>query len=113
MFSNLFAYKWYAVAIAFLVYSVGVWNISERVAENDFNRERLRHAEEIIRIKQENDQLASQLSGQLQTALEQLDNSSKKHQKDLLDALAQDKRFSMCRVTDSVRELYKRKLQAQ
>lgn len=110
MFSE---YKWYAIAIAFVVYSFGVWHVSGQVSENEFNKERLAAANEIIRIKTFNDNLAGSITTSLQTGLAKINADSKKNQKDLLNEMSKDSRYSTCLVTDSVHDLYKRKLQNQ
>ena len=106
-------WKWVLIAALVLAYSISVWNVSSGYADNAYNKERLRHSEEIIRIKVENEEALTKLNTEFATLKEELEQSAKKSQKELLDELAKDNRYSICRVTDGVRDVYKRKLQAQ
>ena len=111
MLKTLFnEYKYVALAALFLAYSIGVWNVSGKVTDNSNLRTALRHSEEIIKIKTENEKLVEKLSGELQQELKDLKEAQQKHQKAIEDALT-DPRYSQCTTTASVRELYKRKLQ--
>ena len=112
MFFNLGQYKWYAAAILFLVYSIGVWNVSADVRENEYNAEKLRLSNQIIQIQEENNRLNSSLSASLTESLQKQQALQTQHIKDLTNALSKSTVYVSCRNTDSVRELYKRKLQA-
>lgn len=113
MMSVLFAkYKYIALGILFLVYSIGVWRVSGEVVDAGYNRERLHRAEEIIAIKAENDLLLAKVSQAFQQGLTTLQKQQEQHNKEMEDAL-KDKRYTECAVTDSVRDLYKRKLKTK
>lgn len=114
MLQTLFnEYKWTALGVLLLAYSIGVWHVSSGYTDNAYNKERLRHSEEIIRIKVENEEALTKLTEEWATLRGELEQSAKKSQKELLDELAKDNRYSICRVTDGVRDVYKRKLQTQ
>lgn len=104
-------FKWYAVAILFLVYSVGVWNVSADVRENEFNAEKLRLANQVIKLQEDNLKLNGELSGALTAALAKQQAQQAQYMKDLTNALSKSTVYVSCRNTDSVRELYKRKLE--
>lgn len=112
MFFNLSQYKWYAIAILFLVYSIGVWNVSADIRENEYNAEKLRLANQIILIQEENRKLNDSLSTSLTAAFTKQQVLQTQHIKDLTNALSKSTVYVSCRNTDSVRELYKRKLEA-
>lgn len=105
-------YKWYVAAVLFLVYSVGVWNVSGEVKESSYNLERLHAAEEIIRVQQENEKITAEITINLNNKLAEQAAAATKHQKEVLYAI-KDSRYTTCVNTDRVRDLYKRKLQAQ
>jgi hypothetical protein len=112
MLFNLSEYKWYIAAVLFLVYSIGVWNVSADVRENEFNAEKLRLANQVIQIQEENNRLNGLLSASLADSLTKQQALQTQHIKDLTNALSKSTVYVSCRNTDSVRELYKRKLQA-
>lgn len=105
-------YKYVVLAILFVVYSVGVWNVSGKVADNSHLRMQLRHSEEIIKIKSENEELLQKVSAEFQTSLTTLHEAQQQHYKAIEDAL-KDPRYTQCTTTDSVRDLYKRKLKGK
>lgn len=105
-------YKYVALAVLFVVYSVGVWNVSSKVTDNAYLRTALNRSEEIIRIKTENDDLVRKVTKEFHDELKALGASQELHQKAIEDAL-KDPRYTQCTTTDSVRELYKRKLNAK
>ena len=113
MLKILSSYKWYAIALLFLAYSVGVWNVSSKVHDTEVARDRLRQAEKIIEIQNQNEELLTAITDQLRATEARLKEQAKKDQKDLLDELAKDPRYRTCTVTDGVRDIYKRKLQSQ
>lgn len=99
-------FKLYALIAALAVWTGGVWYVTSSLKEAGYNAERLAQAQEIIKIKDENAALATKLS------------------KDVLAALAEYKKgqnaikptapvYNDCLVDDSVRDQYKRKLEAQ
>lgn len=102
-------YKWIAVAIAFLVYSIGLWHVSSEVQDAGYNRERLHRAEEIIDIKAKNDELLAQVSKGFQESLATIKTEHEQHQKDMNEAL-KDARYTSCTVSDSVRDLYRKRI---
>jgi uncharacterized membrane protein len=104
-------YKWFAVAILFLAYSVGVWNVSADVKENEYLAEKIRLSNHIIQIQEENTKLSSDLSTALAASLTKQQALQTQYMKDLTNALSKSTVYVSCRNTDSVRELYKRKLE--
>lgn len=106
-------YKWYAVAVLFLVYSVGVWNVSADVRENEYNKEKLELSNQIVKLQEENLRLNTEVSTALRVALAKQSTIQSKDIKDLKDALSKSTVYMSCRNTDSVQQLYKRKLQTQ
>lgn len=106
-------HKWILVAALLLAYSVFVWDVSSKVTDNAYSRERLRHSEQIITMQVENDKLLGDIRSELQASEERLKKQGQQDRKDLLDELAKDDRYRTCTVTPGVRDLYKRKLQSQ
>lgn len=100
------SFKQYAVAIAFVVYSLGVWHVSSGYAENAFNKERLEAAERVIAVTQQNAALATSLKDEVKAALAEY----KKGNNAIKPAAPV---YRDCLVDDSVRNQYKRKLEAQ
>lgn len=114
MLKTLFAeYKWIAFGIILLAYSIGVWNVSSKVHDVEVARDRLRQAERIIEIQNQNEELLASIRDELRATEARLKEQAKKDQKALIDELAKDPRYRTCTVTDGVRDLYKRKLQSQ
>lgn len=105
-------YKWLLIAIAFSVYSIFVWNTSKDIAESAYLKQSLRHAEETIKLKQANIDLAADMSRDYQKALKEFQDNADANKKELADELKATV-YSTCRNTDGVRNNYKRKLQAQ
>ncbi len=60
--SILNQYKWYAVAVAFLVYSVGVWNVSAGLERADFTKQELQRTELILKNTVSNQELDTAIS---------------------------------------------------
>lgn len=106
-------YKFYILGILLVVYSIGVWHISGQVKENSFNAERLKNANEIIRIQAANASLSQTISQQLQAGLAQFAQQSKQDKKALSDEIKSNRVYSDCKLTDGVRDQYKRKLETQ
>lgn len=107
MLKTLFdKYKYAALAIAFVVYSVFLWNVSSDRATASFVEKQLEN-------QLANAKLAEDLSTQLDKALKQLAGASKAQTKELLDELAKDPRYKLCLTTDGVRNAIQRKLDAQ
>lgn len=102
-------YKYIALAVVFVVYSVGVWNVSSRLTDNGYLRTALNRSEEIIELKVKNDELVASLSGQFQAGLEAMRKEQQLHQEALIEAL-KDPRYTQCTTTDSVRDLYRQRL---
>jgi hypothetical protein len=114
MLKTLFnQYKWYALALLFLAYSVGVWNVSSKVHDTEVARDRLRAVEQIIEIKQKNEETLDAIRKDFQSSMKKQAEQSTKHYKELSDAIAKDKRYTDCTVTDGVRDIYERKLESQ
>lgn len=105
-------YKYVALAVLFVVYSVGVWDVSSRLTDNGYLRTALNRSEEIIQIKEANDTLVKKISGEFQTSLNALVEDNRKSQEALVEAL-KDPVYTQCRTTDSVQQLYKRKLKSK
>lgn len=99
-------YKYYALALILVVYSFGVWHVSAGYAESGYNKERLANAEAVIRVTNENAALASSLTGEVKAALAE-------YKKGLNALKPSAPVYSDCLVDDSVRDQYKRKLEAQ
>ena len=106
MLSLFSQFKYYALALVFVVYSFGVWHVSSGYANNEFNKERLAAANEVIRIKDENAALATKLSSDVTAALAEY----KKGQNAIKPSAPV---YNDCLVDGSVRNEYKRKLEAQ
>lgn len=107
MLSLLFdRYKYVALAIVFIVYSVFLWNVSSQRATASFVEKQL--ANQVANAK-----LAEDLSTKLDKTLSALTDNSKAQTKELLDELAKDPRYKLCLTTDGVRNAIQRKLDAQ
>lgn len=106
-------YKYYALAIAFLVYSIGVWNVSSGYASNDFNKERLRNAEEIIKIKTENEELLVDITKRFQDQMSEQRKANSQINKDTIDAITTNPIYQSCVNDKRVLDNYKRKLKTQ
>jgi hypothetical protein len=106
-------YKLYIIAAFLVVWSVGIWHVSGQVKENAFNEERLKNAQAIIKVQEANATLAQRVSKELQEGLQQFADQSKKDKKALTDEIKSNRVYSDCKLTDSVRDQYKRKLEAQ
>ena len=106
-------WKYIILLSLLVVYSVGIWNVSYKVHDVEVARDRLRQAERVIEIQNQNEALLTTITEQLRATEARLKEQAKKDQKDLLDELAKDPRYRTCTVTDGVRDLYKRKLQSQ
>lgn len=112
MFTFLSTWKYALLAGLALVWSVCVWHVAVGYTSNSFTEQKLQQAQELIHMQNYNDQLADRVATQLQAALNAADKQRDLDKKDLLDAL-KDSRYADCTNTDSVRNLYQRKLQAQ
>lgn len=106
-------YKWILILVLLAAYSVFVWNVSHKVHDTEVARDRLRQAEQIIQIKEENDRKIAEISATMNKGLKDVAAQSTKHYKELSDAIAKDPRYSSCTVTDGVRDVYERKLESQ
>lgn len=113
MLSLLNKYKWYVLAVAFLVYSVGVWNVSAGIQGARFTEKELTRTEEILKNTVNNQQLAATVSKAVQEALAEYNKTAKEQTKEILDEIAKDPRYQSCRVSDSVRNNIQRKLDSQ
>lgn len=113
MLSLFNTYKWYIAAIGLLAYSVFVWNIAGDAQENSYNKERLAHAQEVIKVQQENLELSKQLSQSQRKLLEESAADNLALTKGLIDEIAKDPRFKSCRTTDGVRSALQRKIDRQ
>lgn len=102
-------YKYIALAVLFVVYSVGVWNVSSRLTDNGYLRTALNRSEEIIALKVKNDELIAKLSGEFQAGLSTLREDQRLHQEALVEAL-KDPRYTQCTTTDSVHDLYRKRV---
>lgn len=100
------SFKLYAAAIAFVVYSVLLWTVCSGYAENGFNKQRLAAAERVIEVTKQNAALASSLKDEVKAALAEY----KKGQNAIKPTAPV---YNDCLVDDSVRDQYKRKLEAQ
>lgn len=99
-------YKLYAIIAALVVWSGGVWYVTSSLKEASFNKERLAQAEAIIKIKEANEALATELVTSVKDAL-------KEYKKDLNGLKPTAPVYNDCLVDDSVRNQYKRKLETQ
>lgn len=99
-------YKYVAAALAFVVYSMFLWNVSSDRATAGFVAKQLE-------TQVANAKLAEDLTTRLEGALKKLSSTSKAQTKELLDELAKDPRYKLCLTTDGVRNAIKRKLDAQ
>lgn len=99
-------FKLYGLIAAFAVWTGGVWYVTSSLKEAGYNAERLAQAREIIRIKDANATLATDLTKQMRDALDKY-----KKDQDALKPTAPV--YNDCLVDDSVRNQYKRKLEAQ
>lgn len=106
-------YKWIAIAIAFLIYSVSVWNVSSGYHATQYTKEKLALTEETLKITKENATLSGQLAKSLQETLDARKDTSTQTTKELIDEIAKDPRFKSCRTTDGVRSALQRKLDSQ
>lgn len=114
MLKTLFAeYKWVALGIAFLVYSVSVWNISTGYNNTKHVTEKLALTQETLRVTKANSELSGRLAQALTEQLAALETNNKAMTKELIDEIAQDPRFKSCRTTDGVRSALQRKLDSQ
>lgn len=106
-------YKWYVVAILFLTYSVGVWNVSGRIKDTVHLRDQVRQQEKFIEIQANNEKLREEISKLLQQNLEANSKAFRDTQKELLDEILLDPRYKSCTTTDRVRNALQRQLNRQ
>lgn len=99
-------FKLYGLIAAIVVWTGGVWYVTSSLKEAGYNKERLAHAEEVIRINAVNSKLATDLTQQITKALAD-------YKKDTHAIKPTAPVYNDCLVDDSVRNQYKRKLEAQ
>lgn len=113
MLSLFNRYKWYVLAVGFLVYSVGVWNVSAGIQNAGFTKKELDRTEKILETTISNQQLADAVSKAVQEALAEYNKTAKEQTKELLNEINKDPRYQSCRTSDSVRDNLQRKLDSQ
>lgn len=111
--SFLSKWKWYILAILFLVYSVGVWDVSARIQDNAHLTDRVKQQERFIAIQADNDKLRDDIAKMLAENSEKQRKENKAANKELLDDILKDPVYQSCRITDGVRNAIKRKLDSQ
>lgn len=95
------------------MWSAGIWFVAGDVKENAYNKERLATAQATMKIIDSNAATAAALSKQLQDSLQKLAPTLAAINKDNMNEIATNPVYHDCRITDGVRNNYKRKLQAQ
>lgn len=106
-------WKWYIVAVLFLVYSVGLWDVRGRVADNSHLRTQIRQQEKFIAMQADNDKLRDDIAKIVAEASEKQRKANADANKELLNEILKDPVYQSCRVTDGVRNAIKRKLDSQ
>lgn len=106
-------WKWYIAAILFLIYSVGVWDVSGRVSDNTHLRDQVKQQEKFISIQADNDKLRNDIAKMLVDFAAKQRADNKAANKELMDDILKDPVYKSCRVTDGVRNAIKRKLDSQ
>jgi len=106
-------WKWYIAAVLFLVYSVGVWDVSGRISDNSHLRAQVRQQEKFIEIQADNDKLRGDISKMLAEFSDKQRIANQEANKELMNEILKDPIYQSCRITDGVRSAIKRKLNSQ
>lgn len=106
MLEFLNKWKWYALAFLFLVYSVGVWNVSGTYATSTLVQQELTRT-------QNNEKIRVEVAKIVQEGLDAYKTTARKSTEDIINEVLKDPVYKSCRVTDGVRDAIKRKLASQ
>lgn len=106
-------WKWLFLSVAFLTYSVLVWDISGRISDNTHLRDQVKQQERFIEIQADNNKLRDDIAKMLAEAAAKQRQVNADANKELLNEILKDPVYQSCRVTDGVRNAIKRKLDSQ
>lgn len=106
-------YKWAALAVAFLIYSISVWNISGTVTSAVYLRDQVKQQEQFIVLQANNDKLKNDISKMLQETLKKTQEDNRLITEDIIREVLKDPVYKSCLVTDGVRGALKQKLHSQ
>lgn len=115
--SKLFAlwaeYKWVVLAVLFLIVAAVSWDISNKVAANEFNAERIRLLQQTIEVQKQNEQLERKITTAMFSALETARLEIQKSNKAAIDEVLKNPIYRTCTITDGVRNAYSNAIRSQ
>lgn len=113
MFTTFFnTYKYYALALFAALWSFGIWHVSATYTSASYEHKETLEAQATLKVVNANDRLADALSAKVAADSVTRAAQAAADKTELLNAL-KDSHYTSCTNTDSVRNIYKRKLQAQ
>src|ERR1700752_3821781 len=100
-------YKYGAIIVAVLVWSVGLWNVASGYSENKFNQERVAMLNKQIEDRKHDDSLKTEIGKALEEGLSRSQKQISESTKQAVNGIRKDPVYQSCRITASVRKSYK------
>lgn len=106
-------FKYGAIAVALIIWSVGLWNVAAGYSENKFNQERVAILNKQIDDRKHDDSLKTEIGKALEESLSRSQKQISESTKQAVNEIRKDPVYQSCRITDSVRKSYKSAIEQQ
>jgi len=108
-----FKYKWAAYLVAFLLYTFGVWHVTNTYNKASILEDKLTETNAVLKNVQDNNELGKTISGKLQKDLQKYLAGGKTITKEIQREIITNNIYNDCKSTDGVVRNYRQKLESQ
>jgi predicted Holliday junction resolvase-like endonuclease len=106
-------YKLAIYAVLFVIYTVGVWNVSAKYTESKYLQKQLDVAEAVIATTAKNDEIRDNISEIMEEKLAKLRPLQTTINRNITNEIAKDTVYIDCKSNPNVMREYQRKLDLQ
>lgn len=106
-------YKYGAIVIALVIWSVGLWNVASGYSENKFNQERVAILNKQIDDRKHDDSLKAEIGRVLEEGLRLSQSQISAATQQAVNEIRKDPVYQSCRITDGVRKSYRDAIKQQ